>query len=207
MSQWLRSRWSGACPRSRSTGSWRCPRRSPTVAVLPRFQELVAPYHGEDGNVDFPDGVTARTLLQQATREVLTGMGLDVSGLTDAQMVDNQGWVLFPNFFMTVRAGECHVIMSTPHPDGDPNRCIWHVASYMWLPQEYRDAFSADRSWWTSRAATSTSRRCNRTTSRCRASSRVCATTASTTCRWSRRKSSSRTSTRSSIATWPTRRG
>lgn len=115
-----------------------------TVAVIPRFQELLAPYRDEDGRVDFPDGVTARILLQQATREVLTGMGLDVSALTDDQMVDNQGWVLFPNYFMTVRAGECHVIMSVPHPDGDPNRCIWHVASYMYLPEAFRDAVRAE---------------------------------------------------------------
>lgn len=115
-----------------------------TAAVIPRFQELVAPYQGKDGEVEFPDGVTARGLLQEATRDVLTGMGLDVSGLTNNQMSDNQGWVLFPNYFMTVRAGECHVIMAAPHPDGDPNRCIWHVASYMFLPPEHRDAFRAE---------------------------------------------------------------
>lgn len=115
-----------------------------TAAVIPRFQELVAPYQGADGEVEFPDGVTARGLLQQATRDTLTGMGLDVSGLTDDQMSDNQGWVLFPNFFMTVRAGECHVIMAVPHPDGDPNRCIWHVSSYMYLPPEHAAAFRAD---------------------------------------------------------------
>ena len=73
----------------------------------------------------------------------LTGMGLDVSALTDNQMSDNQGWVLIPNYFMTVRAGECHVITAVPHPDGDPNRCIWHVSSYMYLPAEHRDAFRA----------------------------------------------------------------
>ena len=115
-----------------------------TAAVIPRFQELVAPYQGADGEVTFPEGVSARGLLQQATRDILTGMGLDVSGLTDEQMSDNQGWVLFPNFFMTVRAGECHIIMAVPHPDGDPNRCIWHVSSYMFLPPEHRDAFRAE---------------------------------------------------------------
>ena len=116
-----------------------------TVAVIPRFQELVAPYLGKDGDVEFPDGVTARALLQQATRDVLTGMGLDVSGLTDDQMSDNQGWVLFPNYFMTVRAGECHVVMAAPHPDGDPNRCIWHVASYMYLcPRTSATPFRAE---------------------------------------------------------------
>ncbi len=115
-----------------------------TVAVLPRFEELVKGYRAEDGSLDFPEGISARTLLQQATRDTLTGMGLDVSELTDAQMSDNHGWVLFPNYFMTIRAGECHVIMSAPHPDGDPNRCIWHVASYMYLPPEMRDAFKVD---------------------------------------------------------------
>lgn len=113
-----------------------------TVAVIPRFQELLAAYRAEDGTVEFPEGVTARRLLQLATRDTLSGMGLDVDGLTDDQMSDNQGWVLFPNYFMTVRAGECHVIMAVPHPDGDPNRCIWHVSSYMYLPQEAAEAFS-----------------------------------------------------------------
>ena len=135
----------GAGPQKQVDGIMALPETFPgTAAVIPRFQELVAPYQGKDGEVEFPDGVTARRLLQEATRDVLTGMGLDVSGLTDDQMSDNQGWVLFPNYFMTVRAGECHVIMAVPHPDGDPHRCIWHVASYMYLPAEHRDAFRAE---------------------------------------------------------------
>lgn len=134
----------GAGPQAQVDGILALPETFPgTVAVIPRFQELLAPYLDEDEKVDFPEGVTGRSLLKQATREVLTGMGLDVSALTDDQMVDNQGWVLFPNYFMTVRAGECHVIMSAPHPDGDPNKCIWHVASYMYLPEEFRDAVRA----------------------------------------------------------------
>ncbi|ORV46899.1 (2Fe-2S)-binding protein [Mycolicibacter engbaekii] len=135
----------GAAVQDQIEGMLSLPETFPgTAAVIPRFQELLAPYQAADGKVTFPDGVTARILLQQATRDVLTGMGLDVSALTDDQMVDNQGWVLFPNYFMTVRAGECHVIMSAPHLDGDPNRCIWHVASYMYLPEEFRDAVRAE---------------------------------------------------------------
>lgn len=112
----------------------------PGVAgVLPRFDELVAAYEDDGGNIVFPPGVSGRSLLQQATRDTLTGFGLDVSGLSDDQMSDNHGYLLFPNFFMTVRAGECHIILSVPHPDGDPNRCIWHVSSYMFLPEEARD--------------------------------------------------------------------
>ena len=70
-------------------------------------------------------------------------MGFDVDGLTDAQMTDNHGWLLFPNFFMTIRAAEATVITAVPHPDGDPNRCIWHIRSFMWLPEEYREDFKA----------------------------------------------------------------
>ncbi|OBF14881.1 aromatic ring-hydroxylating dioxygenase subunit alpha [Mycobacterium sp. ACS4331] len=135
----------GASPESQVDGIMALPETFPsTVAVLPRFQELVEQYRNDDGTLTFPEGIKARNILQQATRDTLTGMGLDVSGLTDAQMSDNHGWVLFPNFFMTIRAGEATIVMSMPHPDGDPNRCIWHVASYMWLPDEHKAAFTAE---------------------------------------------------------------
>ena len=115
-----------------------------TAQVIPKFDELVAAYRDDNGELNFPEGVTGRSLLQQATRMTLTEAGLDVSGLSDNQMSDNQGWFLFPNFVMTIRAGEAHVIMSAPHPDGDPNRCIWHVSSYMFLPEDFRDQFRAE---------------------------------------------------------------
>lgn len=114
------------------------------MGYLPRFEELVDGYRDADGRVRYPEGVTGRTLLQQATREVLTDMGFDVNGLTDAQMTDNHGWLLFPNFFMTIRAGEATVITAVPQPDGDPNWCIWHIRSFLWLPDELRDDFRAE---------------------------------------------------------------
>ncbi len=122
------------------------PETFPGVAeVLPRFDDLVAAYADSAGTLAFPDGVTARGLLQQATRDTLTAKGLDVSGLTDIQMSDNQFYLLFPNFFMTIRAGEATFISSVPHPDGDPNRCIWQVTGYRWLPPEQREAMRAQR--------------------------------------------------------------
>lgn len=121
------------------------PATFPGVAeVLPRFEQLVDTYRNDDGTLAFPDGVSARTLLQRATRDTLTSKGLDVSGLTDTQMSDNQFYLLFPNFFVTIRAGEATFISSVPHPDGDPNRCIWHVTGYMWLPPELRAAHRAE---------------------------------------------------------------
>lgn len=135
----------GATPEQQIEGIMALPDTFPsTVAVLPRFKELVAECSSADGAVRFPTGVTARTLLQRATRDTLTGMGLDVTGLTDAQMSDSHGWVLFPNFFMTIRAGECHIIMALPDPDEDPHRCVWHVVSYMYLPEEMKAAFTVE---------------------------------------------------------------
>ena len=108
--------------------------------VLPRFDQLVDACRGADGKPVFTDAVNPRTLLQQATRETLTESGLDVSALTDIQMSDNQFHVGFPNLFITIRAGEATVITAVPHPGGDPGRCIWHAASYQWLPPEVRSA-------------------------------------------------------------------
>lgn len=112
--------------------------------VLPSFDILVDGYRDGEGKLNLPDGVTRRTLLQQATRETWTGKGLDVSDLTDAQMSDNHAWLLFPNLFVTVRAGEATIIVAYPDPDGDPNRCVWQVISYMWLAREQRDAARAE---------------------------------------------------------------
>jgi nitrite reductase/ring-hydroxylating ferredoxin subunit len=134
-----------ADPEDEIEGIKALPDTFPSVTgYLPRFEELVDAYRDESGTLEYPDGVTGRTLLQQATRETLTGMGFDVDGLTDAQITDNHGWLLFPNFFMTIRAGEATVITAVPHPDGDPNRCVWHITSYMWLPEEYREDFRAE---------------------------------------------------------------
>jgi phenylpropionate dioxygenase-like ring-hydroxylating dioxygenase large terminal subunit len=114
------------------------------VEVLPRFEQMVDAHRRPDGTIEFPDGVTARLLLQRATRDTLSAKGLDVSGLTDTQMSDNQFYLVFPNFFATIRAGEATVIISTPHPDGNPNRCHWLVTNYMWLPPEQRAAARAE---------------------------------------------------------------
>ena len=100
------------------------------MRVLPRLEELVEELpRRRRASCTSRTASPAATLLQQATRETLTGMGLDVGGLTDAQMTDNHGWLLFPNFFMTIRAAECdrhHGRSRTP--TAIPNRCIWHIA-------------------------------------------------------------------------------
>jgi len=108
------------------------------VEAMPRFEELVDAYRGKDGTLDFPEGVSARTLLQQSVRDTFTAKGLDVSGLTDNQMSDYQFWAFFPNVYMQLCPGEATVIMAEPDRDGDPNKCSWHVAHYLWQPPEQR---------------------------------------------------------------------
>lgn len=112
--------------------------------VLPLFEAMIAGYRDADGKLDFPEGISVRRVLQKATRESLTAKGMDVSGLTDEQMSDNQAWYFFPNFFATIRAGEMTTILPVPHPSGDPGRCIWHVTAYKWLPPEQREAQRAE---------------------------------------------------------------
>ena len=117
------------------------PATFPSVTeVLPRFEEMLNAHRSADGTLAFPDGVTGRLLLQQAARDTLTGKGLNVSGLTDTQMSDNHFHLVFPNLFMTIRAGEATVIISVPHESGDPGRCYWQVMGLMWLPPEQRAA-------------------------------------------------------------------
>lgn len=107
----------------------------PGVAdALPRFETLLGAYLTGGHAVSLPAAVTPRGLLQRAMRESLGARGLDVSGLTEQQMTDNQFYLLFPNFFLTIHAGEGTYISSVPHPDGDPNRCVWHVVNFQWFP-------------------------------------------------------------------------
>lgn len=108
--------------------------------VMPLFDELVSAYRSKDGKLEFPEGVSGHTLLQRATREILTRRGVNVSGLCDAQMTDHYGWLFFPNFFLSVRAGEATCVVPVPHESGDPNKCVWHVMRLAWLPPEHRAA-------------------------------------------------------------------
>lgn len=108
--------------------------------VLPRFAQLVESLRGDDGEVRFPGGQTPRAVFQAMIRESLTGKGYDVSGLTDTQMTDYQYWLFFPNVFIQVSVGDATVIVNEPHPDGDRNRCIWHVMFLHWLPEADRAA-------------------------------------------------------------------
>lgn len=110
------------------------------VAALPRFEELLGQYRDKDGALVFSEGVSVRGLMQQAVREAFTSGGLDVSALTDTQMIDYQFWELFPNVYIQLYPGEATVIIIQPDHDGDPHSCTWHVCHYLWLAPELRES-------------------------------------------------------------------
>lgn len=111
--------------------------------VLPKFARKVDDYRSADGTFAFPGDLTPRRLFQQMIRVDLTAKGYDVSGLTDTQMTDYQYWLLFPNVFIQVCAGDATIIVNEPHPDGDHNRCVWHVMALHWVPEAERAAARA----------------------------------------------------------------
>jgi phenylpropionate dioxygenase-like ring-hydroxylating dioxygenase large terminal subunit len=109
------------------------------AAIYPRFDDIVATYRGPDGKLKFPEGVTARSLLQRATRELWESKGLDVGALTDNQMSDYQFWSFFPNTFFQFGVGDVTFIQAQPHAT-DPNKCTWRVTQYIWAPPAEREA-------------------------------------------------------------------
>lgn len=120
------------------------PATFPAVAdSLPRFEQLLEQCRRADGTMPPASGIPLRPLLQQAMRESWQAKGLDVSGLTDNQLSDNHFWILFPNLFLTIHAGEGTLIMAFPSENGDPNRCTWHVQNLQWFPSEQRAAMRA----------------------------------------------------------------
>lgn len=108
--------------------------------IMPLFDKMVDSVRSATGEIELPEGVTVHTLLERATRELFTAKGMDVSGLSDEQMTYHYGWLLFPNFFISVRVGEGTMIVPTPHPSGDPNQCVWEVVRLAWVPEAARAA-------------------------------------------------------------------
>lgn len=108
--------------------------------VLPVFEKRIETYRNADGTLVLPEGVTPQGMFQSLIREQLTAQGRDVSRLTDTQMTDYQYWLLFPNVFLQVSVSDATIIVNEPHPDGDHNKCVWHVTFLHWLPEAERNA-------------------------------------------------------------------
>ncbi len=154
-----------------------------TVAVLPRFEELVKEYRAADGSVDFPDGVNARTVAAAGHPGHSDRHG------PGRQRVDRRADERQPGLGAVPELLHDRSCRRVPRdhghaPPGRRSQPMHLARQQLHVPSggtpEMRSAPTRSKS--TSREATSISRRCNRITSRCRASRSACATAGSSTC-------------------------
>lgn len=96
--------------------------------------DMVAPYRTEDGSIEFPEGVSIRTLTQDNVRKLAADRGQDISGLTDSQLVDNYNFLIFPNTTINVRANDMTMFKFMPDPDGDPEVSLFEAVTYELIP-------------------------------------------------------------------------
>jgi phenylpropionate dioxygenase-like ring-hydroxylating dioxygenase large terminal subunit len=82
----------------------------------------------DEADVDgSPDRV--RGALQQAKRALAEEAGIDLSGLSDAQLTDDFQYSVFPNVAMNVHAEGFVLHRFRPHPS-DPERSFWDLAIF-----------------------------------------------------------------------------
>ena len=95
--------------------------------TLDAFEEdssMVAQLRG----VDPPPGTRIRDVLLPTLRTGMTGIGMDVSGLTDEQLIDDWNVFVFPNVMLNVFAFGYWLFRVQPHPT-DPDWCrfdLWY---------------------------------------------------------------------------------
>jgi phenylpropionate dioxygenase-like ring-hydroxylating dioxygenase large terminal subunit len=94
------------------------------------MEDMVAIYRNEDGIIDFPEGVTIRSLSQDGVRASAAATGQDISGLTDGQLVDNYNFLIFPNTTINVRANDMTMFKFMPDPKGDPEVSLFEAVTY-----------------------------------------------------------------------------
>jgi hypothetical protein len=78
--------------------------------------------------VDPPAGTRIRDIVLPTLRPGMTEVGMDVSGLTDDQLIDDWNVFVFPNVMMNVFAFGYWLFRVTPHPT-DSNWCrfdLWY---------------------------------------------------------------------------------
>jgi len=85
------------------------------------------PVAGKPGDIELKPGETARAVLAERFRTVLgKSSGVDLSGVSDAEMLDSLQYYLFPNFVPWSGIGAPLVYRWRPNGD-DPESCLFEV--------------------------------------------------------------------------------
>lgn len=91
--------------------------------------------YGDPADVVVPEGMTARQVAAAALRAQIGGMtGADLSGVTDAEMLDAIQYFVFPNFYPWAGYGAPLIYRFRPNGD-DPESCLMDVMLLLPLPE------------------------------------------------------------------------
>lgn len=99
--------------------------KADTVPALPLPAELF------DEHGRLVDGQTVRAYLMEQTRQRGEAMGHDYSGLTDAQLIDDWHYHLFPGLVLNIHAGGFYLFRIRPD-FADPDLCLFDLFIFRW---------------------------------------------------------------------------
>jgi hypothetical protein len=108
------------------------------------FNEIRVQVDGDAEPVDatdattfgLPDGMTARQFMAEGLRVRAKSVGIDIDRVSDAELVDGCGYMLFPNVHV-FGANPASVLVYRFRPNGDDqNSCIFDAMSLQAVPPE-----------------------------------------------------------------------
>ncbi|MGE3447534.1 MAG: SRPBCC family protein [Microbacteriaceae bacterium] len=94
--------------------------------------EMFDQYRDEDGAITLPEGVTIRSVMEQYYRRASALKGVDFSGLSPDQFVDNWNLLLFPNVILNVNVGSVLAFRFMPDSQ-DVHSSRWDLITYDWV--------------------------------------------------------------------------
>lgn len=82
------------------------------------------------GDIEIPEGKTARIVLAERKRQVFAeNYGMDLSDLSDAEVIDSLKYNIFPNMILYGGAGLTQIQLFKPN-GMDPDRCIFETLTF-----------------------------------------------------------------------------
>jgi phenylpropionate dioxygenase-like ring-hydroxylating dioxygenase large terminal subunit len=91
-----------------------------------------------------------RIALQKRKRELGASKGYDFSSYTDEQLTDHYHYTVFPNISFSMKPDGCIWLRASPHPSGDPNKCLFDMWYLTQFPEGVTEYFSNSMRDWVS---------------------------------------------------------
>ena len=82
-------------------------------------------------DISFPEGLSPREFFIQMSRTMAEGRGLDVSGLSEGQLIDDWHYHIFPNLVFNTHAGG--YLFFRIRPGDGPDSCLFDFMVFEWI--------------------------------------------------------------------------